>query len=210
MRSAFDNFINHHIQYQPYLDQINRICYPLGQSKYIQPKIGWTKANKVRNKYYYDEILFYLHLYVAQVCTKSIKKYNNDTIINASECIDNFASNSNKTSTLMTVFSSHLKEFLRPQKSCEVCSKECNAACTRCWAAFYCSDKCQKSDWGKHKKTCVPAKRGNVNRRLMIDPDNLESHNDNNNIDNNDNNDNTPTDVEVATDVEIATDVDLL
>jgi len=157
MISAFDDFVRHHIEYQPYLDQINLKCYPLGHSK---PMIKWKQAYKVRSKYYFDEILFYVHLFVAQVSTRSDKNCSDDTVIVASECISNFASSSNKTSTLMTVFASQLKEFLSAQKLCSVCSKECHATCTRCWTAFYCSDTCQKADWKEHKLTCKHVTRG--------------------------------------------------
>ena len=103
----------------------------------------------------------------------------------------------------MTVFSSHLKEFLRPQKSCGVCSKECNAACTRCWTAFYCSTLCQNTDWAEHRLTCKPVKRGSLRGRHPMLMLNLDINNNNNN------NNTTPTDVEVVADVEVATDVDL-
>ena len=156
-KSKFDAFIDHHIEYQPYKDHIARLCYPLGILNHRVPDIGFKKAKHLRDKYYFDELLFYVHLHVAQVCTRSLKKCSDDTVIVASECTDNFASESNKCSLLMTVLSAHLKEFLKLQTVCSVCSKVCRGQCSRCTVVYYCSASCQSTDWPEHKLTCKPA-----------------------------------------------------
>ena len=64
-------------------------------------------------KYYFDEILFYVHMYVANV----VKSYTNDDAYedraesSVSECKDHFASGSNKTFTLMKVLADRLKSI---------------------------------------------------------------------------------------------------
>lgn len=151
-KTIFDSFASHHIEYQPYKDHISKTCYPLGHSNHRMPKGGWIKSNLLLRKYYFDEIFFALHLHVAQVCTKSIEKSN--TVIVASKCT--LASECNKTSTLMVVLSSYLKEFLKPQNSCAVCNKECNKECSRCRGAYYCSESHQLADWPLHKLICKP------------------------------------------------------
>ena len=128
-KCKFDAFIDHHIEYQPYKDHIARLCYPLGILNHRIPNIKFKEAKHLRDKYYFDEILFYLHLHVAQVCTRSLKKCSDDTVIVASECTENMASESNKCSLLMTVLSAHLKEFLKPQTVCSVCQKVCRGQC---------------------------------------------------------------------------------
>lgn len=77
-RAAFDAFINRKIEYQPFKSRIYSICYPDGDLRVAKPFIDWIKAHDVRDNHYYDEILFYLHMHVANVVARSIKKYTND------------------------------------------------------------------------------------------------------------------------------------
>ena len=103
-RSAFDSFINHHIEYPPLIQQIYSTFYPSGDLRVASPAIGWDRANAVRNKYYFDEVLFYVHVYVAK---EQAKKTDSD--------FKNYlATNSDDTSTLMTVISDRLKMYLKP------------------------------------------------------------------------------------------------
>ena len=90
--------------------------YPLGDLRVASPAIGWARAEAVRNKYYFDEVLFYVHVYVALVYTRSVKKQNAGNEVATSHCMEQLASSSDKTSTLMTVLSSYLKEYLIPDK----------------------------------------------------------------------------------------------
>ena len=111
-RTLFDSFINHHIEYQPYINNIYTLCYPTGNLRVAKPSISWEKAERVRDNYYYDEVFFHLHMGIA-------KFYSNNrpgTITNSlmSNGIDYFAKNSDKTSTLMTVLSDRLKLMLKP------------------------------------------------------------------------------------------------
>jgi len=103
-RAAFDSFINHHIEYPPLINNIYSTCYPSGDLRIALPVIGWDRAEAVRNKFYFDEVLFYVHLYVA----KSLAMKTNSSI-NAY-----LASSSDDTSTLMTVLSDRLKRYLKP------------------------------------------------------------------------------------------------
>jgi len=105
-RATFDSFIDHHIEYPPYKNRIYSICYPQGNIKIAEPPVGWSRAETVRNKYYFDEIFFYLHLNVAKIITNSTSDhYSNITAL---------AVNSDATSTLMTVLVDRLKLYLKP------------------------------------------------------------------------------------------------
>ena len=148
-RAAYDVFINLHIEYQPFKSRIYELIGDL--------RLSWARAEAVRDKYYFDEILFYVHMHVANVVTRSVKKYTNDTnrIISTCECKDHFASSSNKTFTLMKVLADRLSEYLKPKTSlCSKCCKEGNSVCSRCHTAYYCSQECQKSHWKAHKLVC--------------------------------------------------------
>lgn len=41
------------------------------------------------------------------------------------------------------------------QKHCQVCLNESHTLCGRCKKVYYCSAKCQKADWRKHKLICT-------------------------------------------------------
>lgn len=104
-RVAFDNLINNHIEYQLYKDQIYSRCFPTGDIRVATPPIGWPRAYLIMNKYYYDEILFYVHLYVAN---DQAKKDPNDN-----DNITSYLSNNNSnTSTLMRILSDRLILYL--------------------------------------------------------------------------------------------------
>jgi NACalpha-BTF3-like transcription factor len=111
-RAGFDSFINHHIEYQPYISNIYSQSYPTGNVRVAKPPIGWTKANTVRDKYYFDEIFFYLHMHLANLYN------NNQPGVIATSSMSNssnyFANNNNKVSTLMAVLSDRLKMMLQP------------------------------------------------------------------------------------------------
>jgi hypothetical protein len=105
-RATFDSFIDHHIEYPPYKNRIYSICYPHGNIKIAEPPVGWSRAEAVRNKYYFDEIFFYLHLNVGKIITNSTSDhYSNITAL---------VVNSDATSTLMTVLVDRLKLYLKP------------------------------------------------------------------------------------------------
>jgi ankyrin repeat protein len=59
-RAAFDSFIIHHTEYPLLIDNIYSRCYPSGDLRVASPAIGWDRAEAVRNKYYFDEVLFYM------------------------------------------------------------------------------------------------------------------------------------------------------
>ena len=114
-RALFDSFINHHIEYQPYINSIYTLCYPTGNIQVAKPPVGWIRAEAIRDKYYLDEIFYYLHLHVANlystkektgVIRRSSRKYSNST--------GNLANSSSKTSTLMIILTDRLKEYLKP------------------------------------------------------------------------------------------------
>jgi len=105
-RATFDAFIVHHIGYPQYRDMIYSICYPDGNTLVAAPPVGWSRADAVRNKYYYDETFFYLYLHVSKIVT-------NSTSDNFSNIIA-LAVNSNDTSTLMMVLVDRLQLYIKP------------------------------------------------------------------------------------------------
>ena len=90
-RALFDSFINHHIEYQPYINSIYTLCYPTGNRQVAKPPVGSIRAEELRDKYYFDEIFFYLHLHVTNI------KYRN-------------------ISTLMSILNMNLRKFLIPDQ----------------------------------------------------------------------------------------------
>jgi ankyrin repeat protein len=144
-RSAFDSFISNHIEHRPYIDSIYSMCFPSGDLRVAEPSVGWPRAETVRNKFYFDEIFYYLHLHVANVLTKKeptttqvttttttttstvTTSYGTDTITTVStithapfdsfSTITELANNRSDTATLMTVLSQRLKFYLKPDTS---------------------------------------------------------------------------------------------
>jgi len=115
-RAVFDSFISHHIEYPPLIHNIYSRCYPSGDLQVASPAIGWDRAEAVRNKYYFDEMLFYVHVYVANEPAKKAMPSQKRTR-SSSKRINiqaYLATNSDDTSTLMTVLSDRLKMYLKP------------------------------------------------------------------------------------------------
>ena len=101
-RIKFYAIINAYIEYDLYRSLIYQRCYPTGNIKYPEPITGWDVAYRVTEKYYYDEIFFYLHMFVA-------------SRVDSRECSRNrerFASNSNRTYELMDVLRSKIQEYV--------------------------------------------------------------------------------------------------
>ena len=100
-RIKFYAIIDLYIEYDLYRSLIYQKCYPTGNIKYPEPITGWDVAYRVTEKYYYDEIFFYLHMFVA-------------SRVDSRECSRNrerFASNSNRTYELMDVLTSKIQEY---------------------------------------------------------------------------------------------------
>ena len=117
-RAVFDSFINHHIEYPPLINNIYLTCYPSGDLRVASPAIGWDRAEAVRNKYYFDEVLFYVHVYVANELAKKAKIPQKRTRASSRRCSNiqaYLATNSDDTSTLMTVLANRLKMYLQPK-----------------------------------------------------------------------------------------------
>ena len=92
-RIKFYAIISFYIEYDLYRSLIYQRCYPTGNIKFPEPITGWNVAYKVTEKYYYDEIFFYLYMFVA-------------SRVDSRECNSNkecFASNSDRTYELMSV-----------------------------------------------------------------------------------------------------------
>ena len=85
-----------------YRSLIYQKCYPTDNIKFPEPITGWDEAYKITERYYYDEIFFYLHMFVA-------------SRVDLRECSRNrerLASSSNRTYELMNVLTSKLKEYI--------------------------------------------------------------------------------------------------
>ena len=101
-RIKFYTIINTYIEYDLYRSLIYKKCYPTGNIKFPEPITGWDVAYRVTEKYYYDEIFFYLHMYVA-------------SRVDLRDCNSNrerFASSSSRTYELMDVLTKELKEYI--------------------------------------------------------------------------------------------------
>ena len=114
-RALFDSFINRHIEYQPYINDIYTRCYPTGNVKVSKPPLGWTIAEAVRDKYYLDEVFFYLHLHVAN-CYMNTQP-DAITTISSVNSVRHNASNSDTTFTLMTILTDRLRLMLKPDQN---------------------------------------------------------------------------------------------
>ena len=77
-----------------------------------EPPVGWQRALEFRNKYYFDEVLFYLHLIIASVYKRAITKQSSSADITTSQFIDQLSTQCDKTSTLMIVIPSYMKKYL--------------------------------------------------------------------------------------------------
>jgi len=117
-RIIFDSLINHYIEYQPYINSIYTLCYPTGNRKVAKPPVGWIVAEEIRNKYYFDEIFFYLHMHIANCYSNKrpgvVVTSSSSSLSNSS---DYFANNSDKTSTLMIILTDSIKKLLKPKQS---------------------------------------------------------------------------------------------
>jgi hypothetical protein len=101
-RMTFFTVINNYIQYDPYRSIIYYICYPPTNISFPEPLIGWNDSYKVVEKYYFEDVFFYLHMYVASK-------------VNTRECSKNrecFANNCNRTSRLMALLRRELREYI--------------------------------------------------------------------------------------------------
>lgn len=107
-KSSFDSFISHYINYPLYINHIYSICCPTGDPRVVVPAVEWEIATALCNKYYFDEIFFYLHLNIAKVYTNKNKE-----ITDEDSSITEFANMNNDTSTLMLVLSDYLKMLLK-------------------------------------------------------------------------------------------------
>ena len=109
-RTLFDSFITYHIEYTPLIDNIYSTCFPSGTFRVTVPPVGWLRADAVRNKYYLDEVFFYLHLHVAAVHTKKLS--SSAAASNNSSGFTELACNSDDTSTVMALLADRLKLYL--------------------------------------------------------------------------------------------------
>jgi hypothetical protein len=130
-RIVFDNFITHHIDYPSYKLAIYSTCYPT-DILVAAPSIGWKLAEEIRNKYFFDEIFFILHLHVANLLsrkephrsttanassttiTSTAETTTIKTLLTSSTSITELANNNNDTSLLMNLLTDRLKEYLKP------------------------------------------------------------------------------------------------
>ncbi|CAF1186512.1 unnamed protein product [Adineta steineri] len=60
------------------------------------------------------------------------------------------------------MISDHLVTSTIEQQKCWTCGKPATSRCAKCHTTSYCSVKCQKKDWGKHKIICTPPRQNNT------------------------------------------------
>jgi len=112
-RPLFDSFINHYIEYQPYINNIYTQCYP--NINLARPRVGWIRAEAIRDKYYFDEIFFYLHMHIANFFINR----QPDAIVTTSSrnSMTYSARHNGKTSTLMIILTDRLRMYLKPNQN---------------------------------------------------------------------------------------------
>ena len=120
-RIDFDMFVTKYIEYKPWRDNIYSACFP-GGSNQILPPIGWQRAEELRDKYYYDEILFLVQLHIAKLYSSSLPNLSELSTTPIKNSSDSYkllylAKKSNKIylSPAMTIISPMVKEFLKPE-----------------------------------------------------------------------------------------------
>jgi hypothetical protein len=110
-RYTFDSFISHYIEYQPYINNIYTLCYHTGNLQVSKPSVGWMRAEAIRDKYYLDEVFFYLHMHIANIYTN--KKSGVIVTTNlVSMSTEQLINNNNDTFLLMTILTDQLKNML--------------------------------------------------------------------------------------------------
>jgi hypothetical protein len=102
-RTAFDSLIRTYIHYQPWRNEIYSKCFSADTN--LLPIHGWPKALEIYKKFYYEEILFLLHLHLVKVY--SVNGSNGTDLV-----VKPSAKNSNKTSLLMSLLSRFITEYL--------------------------------------------------------------------------------------------------
>jgi len=117
-RILFDTFINHYIDYRPHINNIYTRCYPTGNLKVAKPSIGWSTAEAIRDKYYFDEVFFYLHMGIANFYTNI--EPNAIATTSSRNSITHAANNSNTTSTLMKLLTDRLCILLKPDQNLSI------------------------------------------------------------------------------------------
>jgi len=149
-------FIRNHIYYKPsYEKSINSL---LQYSIVDAPPGSLSQVEGTITNSYLNEVFFELHLHVAATSYKQRSKRIHKSPILSSECRDDFASNSNDTSTLMVVLSSYLKEYLQPNfnSHCYNCNRGpmTTFRCSVCKRVTYCHRSCQRESWKLHRYNC--------------------------------------------------------
>jgi hypothetical protein len=119
-RVDFDVFVNKYIEYKPWKDKIYSACFPCGANQTLPP-IGWKRAEELRDKYYYDEVLFLLQIHIAKLHYNELPSLNELATTPIKNSSDSYkllylAKNSNKIylTPTMTIISPIVKEFLKP------------------------------------------------------------------------------------------------
>ena len=142
-RAALDSFIVHHIEYPLYKSLIYSTCFGI-DLVVAAPSVSWERAEAIRDKYFFDEIFFTLHLHVANLLSRKEPATRSttsnatanattitsrtgttttitttstttiETLFNTSSGITELANNNNDTSTLMLILTDRLKLYLKP------------------------------------------------------------------------------------------------
>ena len=101
-RKKFYTLVSIYIQYNPYRSIIYSTCYPSTNTRFPEPVVGWNDSYSITEKYYFSEVLFYLHMYIS----------SNEHSRECSQNRERFANNCNRTFELVVLLRRELREYI--------------------------------------------------------------------------------------------------
>lgn len=99
--TTHNTFLNENIEYLPWKQQLLSQFYPIPNS--LIPKCGWLKAKEITRAYHENEIIFNLHLHIANTYSKKDSDNNIRMYL---------AKVSNKTYTILEILKYFIPQYI--------------------------------------------------------------------------------------------------